>query len=192
MIERIIELDQELFLYLNSLRNYYVDIAMYYITDRFFWVWFYALIIALIIWKFKKQALYVLPVLILGIVLADKFSSDFMKFYFERLRPCHDPGLRDFVLLGKECGGLYSFTSSHAANSFAFGTGFWLFLKPYFRYSWLIFIWAALVSYSRVYVGVHYPGDIIVGAMCGAIIAWLIYTIFRKIVLRMKPELVPQ
>jgi len=119
--------------------------------------------------------------LIVVIWMTDQFTSGFMKPYFERLRPCHDPRWQDILLNYSGCGGLYGFASSHAANTFALA-GFLHKVGgsriPEFR--WL-FLWAAIVSYSRIYLGVHYPLDILVGAIVGILISWLVFWITTKV-----------
>jgi undecaprenyl-diphosphatase len=97
-----------------------------------------------------------------------------MKPGFERLRPCQNPNLKEWIHLVGGCGGMYGFASSHAANSFALAC---CLIKIYSSKRWLfwsILIWAIIVSYSRIYVGVHYPGDVITGALIGIFISLLL------------------
>ena len=114
--------------------------------------------------------------IILLIVFTDQ-SSNMFKDYFQRLRPCHDPDLLNLFRIVKEsCGGLYSFFSAHAANSFAFATFiFFMTKKSYRNLSSLLFAWALIVSYSRIYIGVHFPVDIIFGAVYGIIAGFLFF-----------------
>ena len=120
------------------------------------------------------------------IVFTDQ-SSNFFKEFFERLRPCHNPELIEIIRIVKDgCGGLYGFFSAHAANTFAFAS-FIYFLTPnennYKRTSFLLFIWAVIISYSRIYIGVHFPSDIIIGAIYGLLSGYLFhkpFLYFRK------------
>ena len=113
--------------------------------------------------------------------MTDQFTSGLMKPFFERLRPSHEPALEGMVhMVSGYSGGKYGFASSHAANTF----GIAMFLscllkveKPWIN--WL-FLWAALVSYTRIYLGVHYPGDIIVGALIGVAFGWLVFKLYIR------------
>ena len=109
-----------------------------------------------------------------------------MKPFFERLRPTHEPGFDGLVhtVYGYR-GGKFSFSSGHAANTFGIATIAWLLFRTRIRLIGLIFLWAALVSYTRIYLGVHYPGDILVGASIGVSLGWIIYKILMIILDRL-------
>ena len=111
--------------------------------------------------------------------LADQISVKVFKEGFERLRPSHNPEIKDLIHTVKGYrGGQFGFVSSHAANTFAMA----FFTSKLFRnryYSWFIFIWAAVVSYSRIYLGVHYPLDIIGGALLGMLLGYLVFIPYR-------------
>jgi undecaprenyl-diphosphatase len=97
-----------------------------------------------------------------------------MKPFFERLRPSHDPSMQNLIhLVDDYRGGLYGFASSHAANTFGVALFVWLTLRPVYNWIFLIFLWAAVMTYTRIYLGVHYPGDIIVGALVGLVSGWV-------------------
>jgi undecaprenyl-diphosphatase len=114
----------------------------------------------------------VLMLLFIGIVitLCDQTASGLLKNLVQRLRPSHEPGLAGLVHLSKAgAGGLYGFVSSHAANCFGLATFLWFVLDKQFKLlKYWLFVWAVLVSYSRIYNGVHYPGDVVVAAFIGA------------------------
>jgi len=114
-----------------------------------------------------------LILVIILIVLTDQ-TSGFFKDFFQRLRPCHDQEINSFIRIVKEgCGGLYGLFSAHAANTFAVATFFYFTLKRYSKNFKYLFLWATIVSYSRIYVGVHFPSDIIFGACFGIVTAYL-------------------
>ncbi|WKN44432.1 phosphatase PAP2 family protein [Tunicatimonas pelagia] len=180
MIEVIQEADQQLFLWLNSLHLPWLDPVMYRITNKYTWFPAYALIVVVLLIKYKWEGAKMIVLLVLIIIACDQLTSGFMKPFFERLRPCHNPGLTDQVHVVEGCGGKYGFASSHAANTFGFATGLWLLLRSWSRWFVWGFAWAGVVSYTRIYVGVHYPLDILIGAILGAAIAIIFYQLYRN------------
>lgn len=181
MIEQIKHWDEVFFLYLNAYHWDWLDAIMLALTGKLIWFPMYAFFLFLIINHFKKRSIWILAGVALAILMADQTASGFMKPFFERLRPCHDPRWEDLIHNFSGCGGMYGFASSHAANSFALATYLTIvFQKRIKGFAWL-FLWAALVSYTRIYLGVHYPLDILVGAALGAVCAWLAWFILVKI-----------
>ena len=189
----IIDLDKSLFIFLNSLGSEFFDNFWLYISAKETWIWLYLFSLILLLTGKKENFIqigfsyydikptylnwfYFLLGIILLIVFTDQ-SSNMFKDYFQRLRPCHDPDLLNLFRTVKEsCGGLYSFFSAHAANSFAFATFiFFMTKKSYRNLSSLLFAWALIVSYSRIYIGVHFPLDIIFGAVYGIISGFLFF-----------------
>lgn len=178
MLETLLDLDTRLFLFLNSLHSPTWDTIMWYISDKEFWYPFYGILIFVMIWRYKWNAIATLIFIALLITLADQISVKGFKEVFERFRPTHNPEIGDMVHTVRGYrGGTFGFVSSHAANTFAmamFTT--WLFKNRY--YAWFIFIWAAVVSYSRIYLGVHYPLDILGGALLGIILGILVFQLY--------------
>jgi undecaprenyl-diphosphatase len=181
MIQYLDKIDQELFLFLNGLHNSFFDTIMYWVTTQETWYPFYLLILIWMFWKFKKKAIIPFIIIILSITITDQLTSGVMKPFFERLRPCHNPDIQHLVHTVSGCGGLYGFASGHAANSFSLALMLFLFFNHQNKYWSFVFIWAALVAYSRVYVGVHYPGDILVGAAIGLLVSWLLFFLYLKL-----------
>ena len=180
MLEILKNLDQELFLFLNGIHNETMDFIMYYVTDTEFWFPFYLLLVGFLIWRFKGDSIPMIIVIILAVGINDLITSGIMKPFFERLRPCYDPTLVGLVHLIDNCGYPYGFVSGHASNSFGIATIVWLMLKEYkIKMGWL-FLWAGLVAYSRIYVGVHFPGDVLVGTAIGIMVSTMVFVFYRK------------
>jgi undecaprenyl-diphosphatase len=175
------DLDQKLLLFLNSKHSPFWDEVMIKATDRFFWIPFYVLIAIFLIWKFKKRTWLLLAIIPLMMIMADQLSASVMKPLFERLRPCHDPSIKELLRTINGCGGMYGFVSSHATNTFALSTFMVLLFRNSYKFIGIIYIWAIGVSYSRIYLGVHFPGDILGGAVLGMLIAFLFYKIYVRL-----------
>jgi undecaprenyl-diphosphatase len=160
------------------------------ITNKFSHIPLYIFLIYLLIQKSlkinesKKKIISLLLVRIFSIIFLILISdqlSNFFKNNFERLRPCYNLDLADQIRIVKEsCGGSFGFFSAHASNSFVVATFFYLFFSSKNKFSKLLFLWASIIAYSRIYVGVHYPLDIVFGSLLGFMIT---FSFYRKIII---------
>ncbi len=179
MLEFLQNIDERIFLFINGRNSLFFDNFMFWASGKTSWWPLYLFLLIIIIYQKRKAALLIIPMIVLVITISDQSSVHLFKEVFERLRPCHNPQLADQVhLVNNHCGGLYGFISSHASNSFAVA----VFLVNVMKKRWftvLMFAWAVLQSYSRIYLGVHYPFDIVCGAVWGAGLGYGIYWLYR-------------
>lgn len=181
-IETISKLDQQLFLFLNGLHVSWLDAPMFWTSHRYTWLPLYAWLIFLL-WKRANKIVFGLQLAAIGLslVLCDRISSGLVKPFFARLRPCHEPALQSLIHSLEDCAGKFGFVSSHAANTFGAAMFFWLIWHKKWPIVRWLFVWATLVSYSRIYVGKHYPADVVFGGILGVACAWLAYQIMLKV-----------
>ena len=185
-------IDSNLFLFLNGLRADWLDPIMVAITQMWLWLPIYLLLIYWAVKQYGKHCWWVFLTLCVVVLCSDQLSAHVCKPLFHRLRPCFNVDLQDFIYLPLgTAGGRFGFVSSHATNTFAVAA----FLTPALSNNrpWAgitLYLWAFITSYSRIYMGFHYPGDILFGALLGILIGWIIWKIFQNLVVRkvMKSE----
>ena len=173
-----IQLDSRLFFAINGLHSDLWDGIMWWISGKTSWWPFYLLLLGYLGWTKRWQLVAMILFIVVVITLADQTSVHLFKNVFHRLRPCHNPAFEGMVhLVNNKCGGQYGFISSHAANSF----GVAVLVSLWTRRKGITIVmvtWALLIGYSRIYLGVHYPGDVLVGSLWGAGCGRLVYCLF--------------
>jgi undecaprenyl-diphosphatase len=187
MVESIKDWDEKAFLWLNSFHSDGLDPIVLQLTQTITWVPLYLLLLYLIYRKDPKNMAWVIGGVMLTILLGDQISSGLMKPYFERLRPCHDPQWVGLIHNYGRCGGLYGFVSSHAANTFGMATFLTLILRKKQKGIYWLFLYAVVVSYTRIYLGVHYPLDVLFGALVGVLSAyfsWAIVVLLKRKIIK--------
>ena len=174
-------LDTSLTLAINGCHSPFFDNFFYIYTQT--WTWIPAILV-LLVWMWRKwgvRSLYVVAGIALCILLSDQISSSLLKPLVARLRPTHNPEIADLIhTVNGYRGGRYGFVSSHAANAATFVT----FTALVFRnryYSILLSLWAFLTAYSRVYLGVHYVGDVLCGALIGVLVGMGVYFVLKPL-----------
>jgi undecaprenyl-diphosphatase len=184
-MEQLLTWDKELLLWLNSFHSPWLDPIMFWITKTFFWSPLYCFLIFLVFKHYKKEGWFIVAGAALTVLLCDQITSSLMKPFFERLRPSHDPTLEGLLHhVNNYRGGLYGFSSGHAANTFGVSLFVWLGLRTHINWIWTIFIWAALMTYTRIYLGVHFPGDILVGGLIGLLCGGFSFKISQRLLQR--------
>jgi undecaprenyl-diphosphatase len=174
-MEYLNQLDTQLFMLINGSHHAFFDPVMYWLSDKLIWIPMYLLIIFIMIKRYKMRGVLMLFFIVLVITLCDQTASGLLKNTVQRLRPSHEPALAGLIYLSKAGpSGLYGFASSHAANVFGLATFLCFVLDNNFKIlKYWLFTWAVLVAYSRVYNGVHYPGDVLAGAAIGIAFGFL-------------------
>jgi membrane-associated phospholipid phosphatase len=170
MIDQLVQFDRDLFFAINNgLSNGFFDWLMPILRNRYTWVLLYIFIIVFSIKNYGKQGFIMILFLVMTFGLSDFISSSVIKPNVERLRPCNETEIKTKVNNLVDCGTGYSFPSSHATNHF----GIAVFLIMMFYHKWKVILpigilWAASISFAQIYVGVHYPIDILTGSLLGS------------------------
>lgn len=180
MIEKVLSFDKDLFVYLNSLGSPAFDSFWLFITKQSNWIPFFLLLFYLILKKIgAKQALYLLLFVAILVAFTDQ-TTNLFKNGFQRLRPCNNPEINSFIRV-VQVSKSFSFFSGHAANTMAVATFLYLIMKRNFKYFGLLFLWPLVFAYSRIYLGLHYPIDIICGYFWGFTLGFLMYKIYESL-----------
>lgn len=191
-MRQLIDLDKTIFKLVNGQwTNSFFDWLAPWLRNSLVWLPLYLFLVLFIAINFKKRAVWMIILAIITVSLTDSISSHIFKPYFNRLRPCNDPDMAGMVrlLLGYRPGN-GSFTSSHAANHFGIAMFLYAVLKKYFgNWMLLFFVWAFSISYAQVYVGIHYPFDILGGAVLGCLIGYITASVCNRL-LNLKTSMV--
>jgi undecaprenyl-diphosphatase len=183
MLEKVITFDTQLFVYLNGLGSTTFDGLWLFITKQSNWTPFFLLLLYLVYKKIGvKSTLFLLLFITLLLVVTDQ-TCNLFKYTFQRLRPCNNPEIKSVIRIVKSSD-TFSFFSGHAANSMATMTFLFLLLKKYYRYAFLLLLFPLIFAYSRIYLGLHYPLDIVTGYLVGASFGFIAYQLFQKYVLK--------
>ncbi|UWX56561.1 phosphatase PAP2 family protein [Maribacter litopenaei] len=175
MLDQLLQLDKDIFIYLNGLGTPTWDTFWQFISHKFSTLPLYLFLLILSYRKFGWKGILVLVVSVGLLVTVSDQLSNFFKYGVGRFRPCHDSEISSLMRLVKSyCGGKFGYYSAHASNSFAIALFFGILLKSSLRHLGLaLVLWAFLVAYSRIYIGVHFPLDVLTGALIGSFLGWL-------------------
>jgi len=181
MMQRIFQLDKQLFKLINyKWQNHFFDFLMPWLRNAEMWAPLYLFILLIITIHFRKSGWWWVAFFLITVIVSNFITSDILKQHIVRLRPCNDPAVAAWVrvLTGYKPMS-YSFASSHAANHFGMAMFIYLTLKDKFgKWLWVFFLWAFSISYAQMYVGVHYPIDILGGIIIGCIVGYFTAKLF--------------
>lgn len=180
MLEYLTEIDKIVFLSINQgLSNPFFDFLMPILRNPYTWAPLYLFILIFAIKNYKKRGIIMILFFLLSFGLGDMISASVIKPQVMRIRPCNDVPFKEQVKVRVRCGSGYSMPSSHATNHFAMGVFLLMvFRKRWKPIIWLSILWAASISFAQIYVGVHYPGDVLVGTLLGILIGLFTSSIF--------------
>ncbi len=188
MLEKILNLDREFFIFLNGLGSESYDGFWFFITKQINWLPIFVIILYLVFKNLGwRHALLIIGMMALLLLVTDQTTNHFFKYRFQRLRPGSDPSL-DGLIRAVHTSKTFSFISGHASNSMAAAFFLFMVLKPYLKYMGLIFLWPFVFAYSRIYLGLHYPLDIICGYLWGILMAILMLKLYAYLRDRIFPK----
>lgn len=167
--DTIIYFDHVAWYYINyQWRNPLLDLVLPFVRNQWFWVPVYFFLLLYMPYKYTRKGWFWCLGFFISFVISDQITGGLLKPYFMRLRPCNNPALTSIIHLIVPCGGMFGFPSSHAANHFSIGIFSAVTMGRSYKWIWPVaIIWASLVAYAQVYVGVHYPLDVTCGALIG-------------------------
>ena len=190
-MEALGTLDERFFLFLNGLHTDWMDKVMIAVTQMWVWLPLYLLMVYWTVKQYGKRCWWIFIALGIVVLCSDQLSAHVCKPLFQRLRPCYNVDLQDLIYLPKGmAGGKYGFVSSHAANTFAIAAFMTAALRK--NRAWVgivLYLWAFISSYSRIYLGFHYPGDIFCGAVLGILVGLIFWKVFQLVLLKNKESL---
>jgi undecaprenyl-diphosphatase len=182
MLEKIITLDKQLFVFLNGLGSPAFDGLWLFITKQTNWTPFFLLIFYLIYKKVGLKNLGIMILFIAFLILICDQTANLFKYSFERLRPCNDLQIKDIIRVVKQSD-TFSFFSGHATNSMATTVFVYLIIRKHYKHIYLLFLFPLIFAYSRIYLGLHFPIDILTGYTFGATFGFLFYKIYQRTVI---------
>ncbi len=177
MFEYILKFDREITLMINGFSSDYIDYLMIFLSNKYVWIPLYAYLIYLLFKYDKSNAFKLIVICTSAVIISDFITSSVMKPFFERLRPCNNEELLGLIDIVSGCGKKYSFASSHSSTTFSLATIYYYISNKKFKF---LFFWSLAIAYSRIYLGVHYFGDVVIGLFVGFLTSLIIYRISRK------------
>lgn len=180
MLESLISIDKQLLVYLNSLGSDAYDPIWLFITKQLNWIPFYLVLVYCLVKKITIKEFVVVLLFLAGLIAFTDQSTNLVKWLVSRERPCNTADIQNMLRIVK-CSDTKSFFSGHASNSMATMMFLFLILKRYYKYAWVIFTFPIVFGFSRIYLSMHFPGDIVVGYLFGIVAGTLFYQLFKVV-----------
>lgn len=187
MFETLVNYDIKILVFLNSLGSESYDGIWLIITKQIYWTPLFLYLLYLVHKKIGLKNTLILMVFVAILITATDQITNLFKNHFQRLRPCNDPEVNSIIRLVKESKS-FSFFSGHAANSSAVAMFLYLNFKKNYRYFWLIFLWPLVFAYSRIYLGLHFPSDILTGYLFGTLLGFLMFLCYQLFITSNKKQ----
>ena len=181
MLEELLKWDRDTFVYLNNLGIEEYDVFWSTVTNFTTWIPLFILFVVLVFLKYPKREAFLVLLTIILMISFVGLATDLTKNYVARLRPNNTEEINTLIRILKSPTS-YSFFSGHSASSFSIATIMVLFLRRHFKWAWIFFLWPLVFASSRIFVGVHYPVDIIVGTLVGILCALIFYKVYTKLI----------
>jgi undecaprenyl-diphosphatase len=182
MLKPILNFDRSLFRFINQdCSNGVFDVLMPFLRNQYTWVPVYIFLLVFMLVNFRNKAIWWVLFFLASFAVSDLATNQLIKAWFQRPRPCVDAATYQWVRMLIPCSSSYGFVSSHASNHFAISAFSFFTMRQFAKpWIWLFYVWAALVCIAQVYVGAHFPFDVMGGAMFGLLIGWRMATIFNQ------------
>ena len=177
MLEKIIDLDKQLLVFLNGLGSETFDSLWLILTKQANWIPFFLVLLYLVYIKIGVKQTVVIVLLVAILLTVNNTITEFFKATFQRLRPSNDPEIKDIIRNIKPSN-TFSFFSGHSSNTMAVFVFLYLKFKTHYKYFWVFILWPLIFSYSRIYLGLHFPTDILAGYLCGLIMGFFTYRVY--------------
>jgi undecaprenyl-diphosphatase len=187
MLEKIISIDKELFVFLNGLGSETFDPLWLFITKQSSWIPLFIFLLYLVYKKLGTKQTLIVIIFVAVLLTVNNTITELFKSTFQRLRPCNDPEIKD-IIRSVKTSSTFSFFSGHSSNTMAVFVFLYSIFKKKYKYFWVLILWPLVFAYSRIYLGLHFPTDILAGYTCGIITGCITFIIYQIIQLKYFPK----
>jgi undecaprenyl-diphosphatase len=183
MLEKVIDLDKQLLVFLNGLGSETFDPLWLFLTKQSSWIPLFLFLLYLVYKKLGVKQTVIIVLFVAVLLTVNNTITELFKSTFHRLRPCNDPEIKNIIRNIKPSS-TFSFFSGHSSNTMAVFVFLFSICKRYYKYFWLVILWPFIFGYTRIYLGLHFPTDILAGYTCGIIMGFLTYKLYQILQIR--------